>query len=145
MKFIDEATIIVQSGDGGRGCVSFRREKFIPRGGPDGGDGGDGGDVWLVADHNVSSLLAFRDHPHRRAADGVHGKGKDMHGRRGESLDITVPMGTVVFDMYSGDDVDLDGIPDWYEHLFAASDVLGAAKETWLVATDDLELGMIEL
>ena len=72
-------------------------------GGPNGGDGGNGGDVWLVADHNVSSLLAFRDHPHRRAEDGVHGKGKDMHGRRGPSLDITVPMGTVVFDMYSGD------------------------------------------
>jgi GTP-binding protein len=72
-------------------------------GGPNGGDGGDGGNVWLVADHNVSSLLAFRDHPHRRASDGVHGKGKDLHGRRGESLDIAVPIGTVVFDMYTGD------------------------------------------
>ena len=72
-------------------------------GGPNGGDGGDGGDVWLVADHNVASLLAFRDHPHRRASNGVHGKGKDMHGRRGESLQITVPEGTVVSDMYSGE------------------------------------------
>ncbi len=72
-------------------------------GGPNGGDGGDGGDVWLVADHNVASLLAFRDHPHRRATNGVHGKGKDQHGRRGESLEIAVPIGTTVFDMYSGE------------------------------------------
>lgn len=72
-------------------------------GGPNGGDGGNGGDIWLVADHNISSLLAFRDHPHRRAGNGVHGKGKDLHGRRGESLEIKVPEGTVVKDMYSGE------------------------------------------
>ncbi|MGB1609701.1 MAG: GTPase ObgE, partial [Ilumatobacteraceae bacterium] len=75
----------------------------VVNGGPNGGDGGDGGDVWLVADHNVASLLAFRDHPHRRASNGVHGKDKDLHGRRGESLQITVPEGTVVSDMYSGE------------------------------------------
>ena len=102
-QFVDECQLNVRGGDGGAGCISFRREGPESMGGPNGGDGGNGGDVWLVADHNVSSLLAFRDHPHRRAADGVHGKGKDMHGRRGESLEITVPMGTVVFDMYSGD------------------------------------------
>lgn len=72
-------------------------------GGPNGGDGGKGGDIWLVADHNVASLLAFRDHPHRRAQDGVHGKGKDLHGRRGASMEITVPEGTVVKDLYSGE------------------------------------------
>jgi GTP-binding protein len=72
-------------------------------GGPNGGDGGKGGDVWLIADHNVSSLLAFRDHPHRRAENGAHGKGKDLHGRRGESLEIKVPEGTVVTDMYNGE------------------------------------------
>jgi GTP-binding protein len=72
-------------------------------GGPNGGDGGKGGDVWLVADHNVSSLLAFRDHPHRRADNGVHGKGKDLHGKRGASLEVKVPEGTVVKDMYTGD------------------------------------------
>ncbi len=72
-------------------------------GGPNGGDGGNGGNVWLVADHNVSSLLAFRDHPHRRADNGVHGKGKDLHGRRGQSLEINVPMGTAVFDLYTGE------------------------------------------
>ena len=101
--FVDEAQLNVRAGDGGAGCVSFRREGPVVNGGPNGGDGGDGGDVWLVADHNVASLLAFRDHPHRRASNGVHGKGKDLHGRRGESLEITVPEGTVVTDMYSGE------------------------------------------
>jgi len=101
--FVDEAQLNVRAGDGGAGCVSFRREGPVVNGGPNGGDGGDGGDVWLVADHNVASLLAFRDHPHRRASNGVHGKGKDLHGRRGESLQITVPEGTVVRDMYSGE------------------------------------------
>ena len=101
--FVDEAQLNVRAGDGGAGCVSFRREGPVVNGGPNGGDGGNGGDVWLVADHNVASLLAFRDHPHRRASNGVHGKGKDLHGRRGESLEITVPEGTVVTDMYSGE------------------------------------------
>jgi len=101
--FVDEAQLNVRAGDGGAGCVSFRREGPVVNGGPNGGDGGDGGDVWLVADHNVASLLAFRDHPHRRASNGVHGKGKDLHGRRGESLEITVPEGTVVSDMYTGE------------------------------------------
>lgn len=102
-QFVDECQLNVRGGDGGAGCVSFRREGPVVMGGPNGGDGGKGGDVWLVADHNVSSLLAFRDHPHRRAEDGVHGKGKDMHGRRGESIEIMVPEGTVVSDMYTGD------------------------------------------
>jgi GTP-binding protein len=92
-----------RGGDGGAGCVSFRREGPVAKGGPNGGDGGNGGDVWLIASHNVSSLLSFRDHPHRRAGNGVHGKGKDLHGRRGESLEINVPMGTVVHDLYSGE------------------------------------------
>lgn len=83
--------------------MSFRREGPVVNGGPNGGDGGNGGDIWLVADHNVASLLAFRDHPHRRAGDGVHGKGKDLHGRRGESLEVTVPEGTVVSDLYTGE------------------------------------------
>jgi GTP-binding protein len=72
-------------------------------GGPNGGDGGKGGDVWLVASRNVASLLAFRDHPHRRAKDGIHGKGKDQHGKRGESLEVFVPEGTVARDMYTGE------------------------------------------
>ena len=101
--FVDEAQLNVRGGDGGSGCVSFRREGPVVNGGPNGGDGGNGGSVWLVADRNVASLLAFRDHPHRRAQDGVSGMGKDLHGRRGEELLIGVPEGTVVKDMYTGD------------------------------------------
>jgi GTPase len=102
-QFVDECQLNVRGGDGGAGCVAFRREGPVAFGGPNGGDGGKGGDVWLVADHNVASLLAFRDHPHRRAGDGVHGKGKDLHGRRGDDLTVTVPEGTVVKDLYSGE------------------------------------------
>ena len=102
-QFVDECQLNVRGGDGGAGCVSFRREGPVAFGGPNGGDGGKGGDIWLVADHNVASLLAFRDHPHRRAESGVHGKGKDLHGRRGEDLVITVPEGTIVKDLYSGE------------------------------------------
>ena len=94
--FVDEAQIHVRAGNGGAGAVSFRREAHVPRGGPDGGDGGSGGDVWLVADHNVSSLLAFRDHPHRRAGDGTHGSGRGRHGRRGDDTVVPVPPGSVV-------------------------------------------------
>ena len=101
--FVDEAQLNVRGGDGGAGCVSFRREGPVAFGGPNGGDGGAGGDVWLVASRNVASLLAFRDHPHRRAKDGVHGKGKDQHGKRGDSLEVMVPEGTVARDMYTGE------------------------------------------
>jgi len=101
--FVDEAQLNVRGGDGGAGCVSFRREGPVVLGGPNGGDGGKGGDVWLVADRNVSSLLAFRDHPHRRAGSGVHGKGKDLHGKGGTDMIVTVPEGTVCRDLYSGD------------------------------------------
>jgi GTPase len=101
--FVDECQLNVRAGDGGAGCVAFRREGPVAMGGPNGGDGGKGGDVWLVADRNVASLLAFRDHPHRIAGNGVHGKGKDLHGRRGESLEVKVPEGTVIRDMYSGE------------------------------------------
>ena len=102
-QFVDECQLNARGGDGGAGCVSFRREGPVAMGGPNGGDGGNGGGVWLIADHNVSSLLAFRDHPHRRADNGVHGKGKDLHGRRGQSLEINVPIGTAVFDLYTGE------------------------------------------
>ncbi len=96
--FVDEAQIHVKGGDGGAGAVSFRREAHVPRGGPDGGNGGKGGDVWLVADPGVVSLLAFRDHPHRRGADGGHGQGKRRHGARGADVLVPVPPGTVVKD-----------------------------------------------
>lgn len=101
--FVDESQLNVRGGDGGAGCVSFRREGPEVMGGPNGGDGGKGGDVWLVADRNVASLLAFRDHPHRRASNGVHGKGKDLHGKRGADQVIPVPEGTVVRDLHGGE------------------------------------------
>jgi len=94
--FVDECNLHVKGGDGGAGAVAFRREAHVPRGGPDGGDGGKGGDVWLVADRNVASLLAFRDRPHRAAASGVHGSGRGRHGHRGADLEVEVPEGTVV-------------------------------------------------
>ena len=96
--FVDECGLNVRGGDGGAGAVATRREAHVPLGGPDGGDGGKGGDVWLVADHNVASLLAFRDHPHRKAEDGTHGAGKKRHGKRGADLEVAVPVGTVVLD-----------------------------------------------
>ena len=102
-QFVDECQLNVKGGDGGAGCISFRREGPVVMGGPNGGDGGNGGDIWLVADHNVASLLAFKDHPHRKAERGVHGKGKDMHGRRGDSLEIKVPIGTKASDLYTGE------------------------------------------
>ena len=97
-NFVDECGLNVKAGDGGAGCVSFRREAHVDRGGPDGGDGGNGGDIWLVADHNVASLLAFRDYPHRKADNGKHGSGKRRHGANGSSELINVPVGTLVKD-----------------------------------------------
>jgi GTPase len=96
--FVDECQINVRGGDGGAGCVAVRREAHVAKGGPDGGDGGKGGDVWLVADRNVASLLAFKDHPHRRAVSGTHGSGKKKHGHGGDDLIVHVPEGTVVLD-----------------------------------------------
>jgi GTP-binding protein len=96
--FVDEAQLNVKAGDGGAGAVSMRREAHVPKGGPDGGDGGKGGDIWLKADRNVASLLAFRDHPHRKAKSGTHGSGNQRHGHRGEDLTVTVPEGTTIRD-----------------------------------------------
>jgi GTPase len=97
--FVDECQIHVKAGDGGAGAVSFRREAHVSKGGPDGGDGGRGGDVWLVVDHNVASLLSFKDHPYRHATSGTHGQGKTKHGRNGTDLDVPVALGTVVRDL----------------------------------------------
>jgi GTPase len=94
--FIDEATIQLRAGKGGNGCVSFRREKFVPRGGPDGGDGGNGGSVLLVVDPNLHTLLSFRHQNRFAAGNGEHGKGKQMFGRTGSDCVIRVPAGTVV-------------------------------------------------
>ncbi|RKY64648.1 MAG: GTPase ObgE [Candidatus Latescibacterota bacterium] len=100
--FIDEARIYVKAGDGGNGCVSFRREKFVPRGGPDGGDGGDGGNVIFRVDSNLRTLLDFHYQKHFRAERGGHGKGKQMTGKRGKDLIIRVPPGTVIKDAETG-------------------------------------------
>jgi GTP-binding protein len=96
--FVDQAQLHARAGDGGAGAVSWRREAHVDRGGPDGGDGGHGGDVWLVASENESSLLAFKDHPFRRATNGGHGSGQKRHGARGKDIDVSVPVGTVVRD-----------------------------------------------
>jgi GTP-binding protein len=96
MKLVDEADIRVSAGNGGNGCASFRREKFIPLGGPDGGDGGDGGSVWLVADENLNTLIDFRHQRQFRAQRGENGMSRQMYGKKGEDIEIRVPVGTVV-------------------------------------------------
>src|SRR6185295_7742579 len=98
MKFVDEAVIRVQAGKGGDGCVSFRREKFVPRGGPDGGDGGSGGDVFLVASRSTNTLVDFRVNRRYRAQNGEGGQGRQCSGHGGADLEIVVPVGTIVFD-----------------------------------------------
>jgi GTP-binding protein len=102
VKFIDEATIVVQSGDGGRGCVSFRRERFIPKGGPDGGDGGSGGDVILKVTPSKRTLYHLQNKKHYRAKNGSHGQGSRKTGRGGADLMLEVPCGTLVADAETG-------------------------------------------
>ena len=103
MKFVDEATILVVAGDGGNGCVSFRREKYIPKGGPDGGDGGDGGDVWLEADENLNTLIDYRFEKSFRAERGQNGQSRDCTGKRGKDVTVKVPVGTRVIDQGTGE------------------------------------------
>ena len=98
MKFIDEAKITVKAGDGGNGCVSFRREKYIPFGGPDGGDGGDGGSVWLIGDEGLNTLADFRFQRRFEAERGENGHGRNRTGKSGSDLEVPVPLGTQVFD-----------------------------------------------
>ncbi len=102
MKFVDEVRIHLKAGDGGDGAVAWRREKFIPRGGPAGGDGGDGGDVVLVVDPQLATLLDYRYVPEHRARSGEPGRGSDQNGRNGEPLELRVPPGTVVKDAATG-------------------------------------------
>lgn len=112
MKFFDEAKIEVVAGDGGNGAASFRREKFIPRGGPDGGDGGRGGSIYAVADRNLNTLIDFRYTRIFRAQRGENGRGSDCYGKGGEDLTLAVPVGTVLTDIDTGEviaDLDVDG------------------------------------
>jgi len=103
MKFIDEASIEVRAGDGGNGCVSFRREKYIPHGGPDGGDGGDGGSVFLEADSGVNTLVDFRHNRKFTATRGENGRGRNCTGKSGDDLVVRVPVGTVVHEAETGE------------------------------------------
>jgi len=101
--FIDEVSILVKAGDGGNGCMAFRREKYVPRGGPSGGDGGRGGDVVLVADEHENTLLKFRFNPEHKAERGRHGEGSNKTGADGRSIDVDVPVGTIVYDESTGE------------------------------------------
>jgi GTPase len=101
--FIDEVRILVKAGDGGNGCLAFRREKYVPRGGPSGGDGGRGGSVTLVADEHENTLLKFRFNPEHKAERGRHGEGSNRTGAEGRSIEVDVPIGTVVYDEATGE------------------------------------------
>jgi GTP-binding protein len=101
--FVDEVLIHVKAGDGGNGCLAFRREKYVPHGGPSGGDGGHGGDVWLVATEHQNTLLHFRFNPEHKAERGRHGEGSNRTGHDGASIEVPVPVGTVVHDAESGE------------------------------------------
>jgi GTP-binding protein len=103
MKFVDEARIEVAAGKGGDGCASFRREKFIPKGGPDGGDGGRGGSIWARADRNINTLIDYRYARRHRAQNGQPGRGADCYGAGGEDLELRVPVGTLVYDEQTGE------------------------------------------
>lgn len=98
MKFVDEARITIEAGNGGAGCLSFRREKYIPRGGPDGGDGGDGGSVYFEADESLNTLIDYRYQRRHKAENGEPGRGKDCRGKSGEDLILKVPVGTTIID-----------------------------------------------
>jgi GTPase len=135
MKFVDEVTIHVQAGDGGDGCASFRREKFIPFGGPDGGDGGDGGSVLLVADVNLNTLVDFRYTRKFRAERGQNGMGRDCTGKGGEDKRIAVPVGTVVSDAATGELIG-DVIKPGQELLVAKGGVHGVGNTRFKSSTN---------
>src|SRR5919199_4338601 len=105
--FVDEVDIHVPAGSGGNGCLSFRREKYVPRGGPDGGDGGSGGSVYVVASPTKNTLVDFRFHPEFQAKRGQHGQGSNRTGFSADDLEISVPVGTLVYEKSSPDDLSL--------------------------------------
>jgi GTPase len=123
VRFVDEVKIFVKSGDGGKGCISFRREKFVPRGGPDGGDGGNGGSVILVADSKRLNLLDLKFRHQCKGERGVHGKGSGKHGRRGEAFRVHLPPGTLVKDAETGEI--LADLTEWGQEYIAAEGGLG--------------------
>src|SRR5262245_22120954 len=133
VMFIDEIDIQVQGGDGGAGCISFRREKFVPRGGPDGGDGGDGGSVWLEADPSLTTLIDFHYKRHYRAPRGEHGKGADRHGASGDDLVVRVPLGTVVTDRDSGEE--LGDLAESHQRVLAMAGARGGRGNARFVSS----------
>jgi GTP-binding protein len=135
MKFVDQVLIEVRSGDGGRGCVSFRREKFVALGGPNGGDGGKGGDVYFVVDPSLSTLLDFRYQRQRRAQNGAPGLGKDMHGKGGDDLFLHVPPGTLVFDDETGEQL-LDLTSADHRVLFLSGGQGGRGNARFMTSTN---------
>src|SRR6202167_2690650 len=119
--FIDEAKIRVKAGGGGNGCMAFRREKFVPRGGPSGGDGGHGGDIWMVSSEQHNTLIHFRFNPEYSAERGRHGEGSKKTGRDGEGIVLKVPVGTIVYDEDTGEKFYAFANPD-EGAVFAAGD-----------------------
>ncbi len=133
MKFIDEAKIYVKAGDGGRGCVSFRREKFVPRGGPNGGDGGKGGDIIIRASENHRTLLDLKYKQHHVAKHGGHGKGSNKTGANSPDVEIIVPVGTLVKDADTGEglaDLTADG-----QRFIAAKGGMGGKGNAWFATS----------
>ncbi|MFH7325520.1 GTPase ObgE [Desulfurivibrio sp. C05AmB] len=135
MSFIDEAKFLVRAGDGGNGCVSFRREKFVPKGGPDGGDGGAGGSVYLVASARLTSLLDFKYRSHFIAEKGVPGRGRKMHGRNGEDCLVKVPVGSVIRDAESNE-ILADLVHDGQRFLAARGGMGGKGNVHFASATN---------
>ena len=133
-KFVDSVRIHVEAGNGGNGCVSFRREKYEPHGGPDGGDGGRGGSVILVGDRDVTSLERLSFNPHQRAEKGGHGRGKQAHGRSGRDLSVPVPCGTEVWGL-EDDELRGDIVADGQELLVARGGRGGLGNRHWKSAT----------
>ncbi len=132
---VDEATIKVRSGRGGDGCCSFRREKYIPKGGPDGGDGGDGGDVVLVACHDVDTLLDFSGRHHWRADNGRPGMGKQKYGKAGDSLEVRLPVGTIVRNAETGELI-IDMVTLGQRHVICKGGAGGKGNMNFATATD---------
>ena len=135
MHFVDEAIIHVKAGDGGNGCVSFRREKFIPRGGPDGGNGGRGGSIILIADKSMTTLLDFHYRASFKAARGQHGQGSNKFGRGADDMIVKLPVGTLVNDAETGTTI-VDMVNDGEEFVIAKGGRGGRGNSTFATATD---------
>ncbi len=135
MKFVDEAEITVQAGKGGNGALSFRREKYIPKGGPDGGDGGRGGSVSLIATDDLNTLADFRFVRHYQAQNGKSGGGRLKSGQSGDDITIQVPVGTLVFDAITGEQI-ADMVTDGEQVLVAAGGTGGLGNTTFKSSTN---------